>query len=157
VQATTSNPAVKGQPKVKVPTFYLVHAHYHSKYVAFSHTEVDDSYGKAYQKLSVADSTIVRATGLQYLPIIVAGDYMLSRPMVVAQEFKSPDGQTYAFDQIRAALASHYNKLDALGQLISDINAETNVLTAIICHATDDRPGSVCGFKSIQKLEKHIS
>jgi hypothetical protein len=157
VQATTSNPTVKGQPQVKVPTFYLVHARYHSKYLTFSHAEVDDSYGKAYQKLSPADSSIVRATGLQYLPIIVVGNYMLSRPMVVAQEFKSPGGQPYTFDQIRAALASHYNKLDALGQLISDINAETNVLTAIVCHATGNRPASVCGVKTIQKLEKHIS
>jgi hypothetical protein len=157
VQATTSNPAIKKQPKVKVPTFSLVHASYRSQYVTFSHSEIDDSYGNAYQKLSVADSNVVKASGLQYLPIIVAGDYMLSRPMVVAQEFKAPNGVPYAFTQLRVALGAHYDKLDALGQLVSDINSETNILTALICHATKGQPTTVCGTKTIIKLMKHVA
>jgi hypothetical protein len=155
VQATTSNPAIKGQPNVKVPTFFLVHAGYRSSYVAFDHREILDSYGHRYQKLSVADSTLVRR--FQYLPVIIAGSYYLSRPMVLPQEFKPFPNETYSFVQVRAALGQNYSKLDDLGQLISDINSETNILTAVICRADGGKPAKVCGNGTIQKLLKHIS
>jgi hypothetical protein len=154
VQATTSNPAVKGQPAIKVPTFFLVHAHYRSAYITFNHREIEDSYGKPYQKLSVADSTLVRK--FQYLPVLIAGNYYLSRPMVLPQEFSPSKGQLYSFVQIRSALGQNYNKLDDLGQVISDINSETNILVAIICRADGGRPGNVCGNPTIKKLLGHV-
>ncbi len=42
------------------------------------------------------------------------------------------------------------------GSLIPDINAETNVITGLICHADGRRPSSVCGRSVIKQLLKHM-
>jgi len=43
-----------------------------------------------------------------------------------------------------------------LGQLVSGINAETNILVALICHADGGKPSSVCAAHTVQGLLKHV-
>jgi hypothetical protein len=69
------------------------------------------------------------------------------------------------FDQVRSALArgklltipgpSGYPPTTYPG-LIPDVNAEANVITALICHADGSKPGKVCGRPVIRTLLKHV-
>lgn len=40
--------------------------------------------------------------------------------------------------------------------LLSDVNAEANVITALICHADGKRPGRVCNRPVIKAILKHV-
>jgi hypothetical protein len=40
--------------------------------------------------------------------------------------------------------------------LIPNINAEANVMTALICHADGSKPKSVCGRPVIKSLLRHV-
>jgi Domain of unknown function (DUF929) len=150
----TSNQSLHGQPAVTVPTFNLLHAHYRSPYVAFDRREVEDSYGHPLQKLSPADSKLVAR--FKFIPVLIVGNYYLSRPMVTTQEFEDASKRAFSFDQVHAALARNYAGYNLLGQLVSDINSETNILVAIICHNDGGRPANVCNGKTIVGLQRHI-
>jgi hypothetical protein len=152
--AGSSNQAVKGQPAVTVPTFNLLHAHYHSRYIAFDHRDVQDSNAQALQRLSPSDSKLVAR--FQYIPVLIVGNYYLSRPMVTTDEFVGTNKQAFSFDQVHGALASNYGGYNLLGQLISDINSETNILVALMCHADGGKPSTACSGSTVRGLLKHI-
>jgi hypothetical protein len=40
--------------------------------------------------------------------------------------------------------------------LISDVSAEANVITALVCHADHMQPKRVCGRAVIRKIVKHV-
>jgi hypothetical protein len=153
VGPSTSNQAVHGQKPITVPTFNLEHAQYSSRYVVFDHRDVEDFWGNVLQKLSKADTKMVAR--FQFIPILIVGNYYLSKPMVSPEEYVG-DNAAFTFTQLRYALAHNYNGLNLLGQLVSDINAEANILTALICHADGGKPSSVCGIHTVKNLLKHV-
>lgn len=59
------------------------------------------------------------------------------------------------FDQARSALASGKSPSKYPG-LVADVNAETNVITAIICHADGGKPEQVCSRRAIKSILKHV-
>ncbi len=142
------------QPKQPIPSFNLVHAGYSSPFLTFHHYDIQDSAGHILQKVSRGDTPLVAR--FQYLPVLIAGNYYLDRPMVAPEELVQ-HGRAFSFDQVRSALASHYKGYDQLGQVTLDINTETNILTAILCRATGNRPASVCSAPIVKRLLKHIS
>lgn len=152
--STASNPAVRGQAKIPVPTYNLSRASYSSPYLTFAHVDIQDFWAKPLQKLSPADDALVRR--FQFLPVLIVGDYFLSRPMVAPQEFVDRRKRPYTFQHVRSALARNYNKLNLLGQLTSDINAETNIQVALICHLDGGRPASICGTPTVRALVKRL-
>jgi hypothetical protein len=154
VVPSTSNQAVHGQKPVTVPTFNLVHAQYSSRYVVFDHRDVEDFWANILQKLSKADTKMVAR--FQFIPILIVGNYYLSKPMVEPEEYVSDSNAAFGFAQLRYALAHNYGGLDLLGQLVSDINAEANILTALICHADGGKPSTVCQAHTVKTLLKHV-
>lgn len=60
-----------------------------------------------------------------------------------------------AFGQVQSALLAGYrNHSDR--PYVLDIDVETNVITALICHADKRRPVSVCNRRVIVEIMKHI-
>jgi hypothetical protein len=58
------------------------------------------------------------------------------------------------FDTVRAALAQGKDPLNST--LVEDVNAEANIITALICHADGKRPASVCNRPVIKTILKHV-
>jgi hypothetical protein len=58
------------------------------------------------------------------------------------------------FDTVRQALATGKDPQGSL--LVEHVNAEANVLTALICHADGKRPGSVCNRSVIKRVLKYV-
>ena len=154
VAPSTSNQAVHGQKPITVPTLDLHNSHYSSRYVLFDHRDVEDFWGNVMQKLSPADTKLVAR--FQYIPVLIVGNYYLSKPMVEPEEYVTDNNAAFSFAQLRYALSRNYNGLNLLGQLVSDINAETNILVALICHADGGKPSSVCAAHTVQGLLKHV-
>jgi hypothetical protein len=73
--------------------------------------------------------------------------------------------QTLSFQQARAALATgrtpHLAAITGqpppdFSSLIPDVNAEANIITALICHADGKRPAKICGRSVIRQILKHV-
>jgi len=60
-----------------------------------------------------------------------------------------------AFGQIQSALLAGYRN-HADRPYVFEIDVETNVITALICHADQRRPASVCGRRVIVEIMRHI-
>jgi hypothetical protein len=59
------------------------------------------------------------------------------------------------FEAVRSALAANRDPVTGTAGAIS-LNAETNIITALICHADGGRPGSVCRRGAIKQILKHV-
>ncbi len=87
--------------------------------------------------------------------VTISGDFQIvptessSTPQVVA-----PPSTPLSFAQVRESFAR--GKDPAGTHLIEDVNAEANIITALICHATKDQPKSVCSRPTIRQILKHV-
>jgi hypothetical protein len=61
----------------------------------------------------------------------------------------------YSFDTLRGALAEGKNP-GTTSHLIENVNAEANIITALICHADGGKPSSVCHRSVIGQILKHV-
>jgi hypothetical protein len=88
--------------------------------------------------------------------VIVVGDFQLTVPITPA----TPTGfsertQNYTWDQLHQALVT--GKDPGTGShTVEDVNAEANIITALICKADGGKPGSVCGRPAIGAILRHI-
>ncbi len=73
--------------------------------------------------------------------------------------------QPLSFDTVRRALATgktpsapafYYEPATSFPSLVPDINAEANVITALICHADGRKPASVCTRPIITQLLRNV-
>jgi hypothetical protein len=92
------------------------------------------------------------------LPLTLIGNYLQTE----TQELFTSDFTTTAskggylsFGALQDALV-HGIEPAVLGHLIADVNAEANVITALICHADGKKPASVCGRPVIKQITKSI-
>jgi hypothetical protein len=110
----------------------------------------------------------------QKLPVVVTGNYVEGpSPIVLDGDFDEqlppggppptpasgftaapsyPSGLSFA--QIEHALQTQTDPKDT--KLVEDVNAEANVITAIICRTDGLRPSSVCGRPIIQQILRRL-
>jgi hypothetical protein len=98
-------------------------------------------------------------------PLIAIGGYLQTDSNVLyALDFDlreygpGKEGATSfaTFDQVQQSLDTGKPASDIQTSLLPDVNAETNVFTALICHADGSRPSSVCGRPVIKQILKHV-
>lgn len=139
VQSTTNGSGV--------PTFDLTHSQYTSRYVAFDHKDIEDQSYKQLQTLSPSENaTFQRLDPTGGIPLVAVGGYAMSGSPIDPAELS---GQ--AFNAIQHAL-----KHDSPVTATTDINAEANVLTGLICHADGMKPGSACNRPTIRRIVSAI-
>jgi hypothetical protein len=103
------------------------------------------------------------------LPLVAIGHYLQTVSQVVGPSdltklipiAPAPGNTSYSgvteglpFDTVRQALAEGKDPQNS--NLVEDINAETNIITALICHADGKRPASVCNRPSIKAILKRV-
>lgn len=103
------------------------------------------------------------------LPLIAIGDYLQTLSQLMnegdfAQPLNvtpSPSGfslvpqQILPFDTDQTALVTGKEPYSS-SQLVPDVNGEANIITALICHATKNRPASVCHRATIKQILKDV-
>jgi len=126
-----------------VPTFDLTQATYQSKYVSFVARDMEDQNGNALQALS-ADQKLLFS---QYdpsggIPLVAVGGYAMSGSPILPEEISGRP-----FTSVQSAL-----KHNVGDTFVQDINAEANVLTALICHSDGMQPQAACGRPVIRHM-----
>jgi hypothetical protein len=134
----------------------------YNRYVRVRHSQLkNDPY-------NVMNTIFSRYTaGSRQFPLIAIGDYVQTESQVLPagdlEEILSgppaPQGAIsrnsgLPFDTIRQALASGQDP--KLTRLNEDVNAEANIITALICHADGMQPGKVCDRAVVKTILKHI-
>ncbi len=126
-----------------VPTFDLTHATYQSKYLSFVARDMQDQGGNQLQALSADQQALFS----QYdpsggIPLVAVGGYAMSGSPILPDEISGRQ-----FDSVQSAL-----KHNAGDTFVQDINAEANVLTALICHADGMHPQAACSRPAIRQI-----
>jgi hypothetical protein len=95
------------------------------------------------------------------LPLILVGDYVQTVSQVLLDvDFEKSDPQSpmlylpLPFAAVHDALQS--GRDPAGSHLVEDVNAEANIITALICHADGGKPRSVCTRPAIKSILKHV-
>ncbi len=100
-------------------------------------------------------------------PLIAIGDYLqtlsqdmiegdFAQPIAVTPSPYSLTGQEMlSFDTDRRALVTGKEPYPS-SRLVTDVNGEANIITALICHATKNRPASVCHRATIKQILKYV-
>ncbi len=112
-------------------------------------------------------STILSLMGAPRFPLVAIGDYVqTSSQVVISGDFEevlsgpqTAQGSTtrysgLPFDSIRSALASGTDPKST--HLVEDVNAEANIITALICHADGSKPAKVCHRPTIKQILKSV-
>lgn len=126
-----------------VPTFDLTASRYASRYVAFDHKDLEDQRYKPLQTLNPGENAAFqRFDPSGGIPLVSLGGYAMSGSPIDPSELS---GRSFA--TIQQAL-KHGSSMAAT----TDINAEANVLTALVCHADGMKPGATCNRPVIRRL-----
>lgn len=101
------------------------------------------------------------------LPLLVFGKYVESASQILeSSSFRVPVppaqstpgtlgmSPALAFEQVRTALID--GKDPPGSRLVEEVNAEANILAAIICHGDGNRPKTVCGRHAIRTIERYV-
>jgi hypothetical protein len=102
------------------------------------------------------------------LPLIAVGAYVQTLSQVILRgDFQNeslihpgdPNAGTVTqyltFDQLRQALKAATNP-DNTSNLVVDVNAEANIISALICHVDGLKPAKVCGRAAIRHIHTHV-
>ncbi len=84
--------------------------------------------------------------------IVLDGDFESALPMSTPNS--APIYTGLPFDTVHAALVS--GKDVGTFKLVQDVNAEANIITALICHADGSRPANVCHRPVITSILKSV-
>jgi hypothetical protein len=130
-----------------VPSFDLGNAQYSSYFVTFVNKELKDVNGHALDRLSGTQSKIYRAFDRRgTLPLVVLDRYAMIGSDV------SPDvlaGRT--FKGVQSALIS--GKKTSFSR---EVNAEANLLTAMVCRADGHQPSVFCDKAPIKRIASRL-
>lgn len=177
---------VPGEPSqgtvCSLPTFDLTHAVYRSRYLRLVVRplvlDARSNKLKLGSQLSAAEQRVYKkectppAPGCQFddlgvrrVPLIGIGNYVqTSSQFMISGLFSAPPVATpgpnsqealFDFATIRDALLRSQDPPEAKG-LVESINAEANVMIALICHADGKRPMSICNQSVIKRILKHV-
>jgi hypothetical protein len=109
-------------------------------------------------------------TGNRRLPLITVGGYLQSEsqlaiagdlsetlPLTPQPGAISAGYQTgYSFNDLQQALITSKDLRPPPNHLVEDVNAEANIMTALICHADGKKPASVCGRPAIREILRSV-
>jgi hypothetical protein len=130
--------------------------------------------GKPYLTPCKSEEDFMLATagygaGLRVLPAVAVGGYLQTvSQMMISGDFEVPIpsptaipphvslrwSKSLSFSQVQSALI--HGKDPPSTNLVENVNAETNVITALICHADGKKPASVCGRPTIKAILRHV-
>lgn len=145
VRSTTNRAGESGFGAI--PTFDLTHARYASPYVALDARDTQDQQFNQLQTLTAAEQGLVNRDDPQgSIPLVVVGGYAMTGSGYSPSDI---DGKTFSAVQ-------HALRRGDTARYAPDINAEANVITALICHADGERPSSVCGRSTIRHLTARL-
>lgn len=146
------------------------------RYARASHPQCGSGTGQHFARHPCSYVEMVQATiapqqigSQRTLPLIVTGGY----EQTVSQDLGWPDfahpiaytpppgrivyaenDQRLPFETVHQALL--HGKDPPASHLVEDVNAEANVITALICHADGRQPVSICGRPAIRAILKYV-
>lgn len=128
-------------------TFDLLHAGYHSRYVAIDHKDIADNASATLQTLTSSEQALFnRYDPSGGIPMVYVDGYSM-----LGAGYSPTEIQGLSFSAIAAALKRHSSS-----GYVADINGEANLLTAFLCKADGGRPMSVCAAPVIAKMQSKI-
>ena len=120
-------------------TFAFAASHYYSSYLVFQPYEVYDRAGNPFQTLPANYSSADQQYGKSTIPFLdFAGKYVISGGILSNPPLLGTKNWTQIISSIQAG--------DSLG---GQIKQAANLITALICETTGNKPASVCGQASI--------
>ena len=123
-------------------TFAFAVSSYQSDYLVFQPYEVFDRSGTPFQALPANYSLVDQQHGSSSIPFLdFAGQYVISGGILPDLSILGAKNWTQIISSI--------NTGDTLG---TQIKLATNVITAVICKTTGEKPASVCNQGSIPEL-----
>lgn len=130
-----------------VPTYGLTTATFSSPYVAYEGKELQDNSSATLQSLTASEQALVdRYDSKGSLPMVYVDGYAM-----VGAGYTPTGIQGQAFSAIQSQL-----QRGSSAASIEPINAEANLLTAMLCKADGDRPGTACSNATIQAIEQGL-
>lgn len=130
-----------------IPTFELLGAGYQSKYVSLDAKDTQDRNHQPLQTLNNSEtSNFNRLDPGGGIPLVAVGGYAQSGSGYQPSEI---DGMSFAAVQ-------HALQTNSTAGFAGSINAEANVLTALICHADGNQPSRACGVSAVRQIERSI-
>jgi hypothetical protein len=166
-----------GRKSCDNPSFNLDSARYQSRYVMFVYADLFNAEGKCGHRLPPDEMAFLWHAGLNYyrpdpahpcdhlldygppkinVPVVLVGGYMQEQlNLFSSADLRTPDLSTgLSFDQVQQSLAQGNNPPGTT--LVQDLNAETSVISAIICHADGRKPAAVCNRDGVRQTLKHV-
>jgi hypothetical protein len=163
-------------------TFNLDHARYTSRYLSFVHRDLIDRDLHVQTNFSSVETSLIQQYLRRYLtapssgwtdfawqestlppenhglPLVSIGGYLRVAYGVALSGDLTPNTSVIplSFSVVQASLRGGKATGGATYSLVPDVNAEANVLTALMCHADGKRPSSVCGRPVIKTILKHV-
>jgi len=171
-------------PPCTYATFDWSRAQYRSRYLTFAHVDMLHPNGKLFQPLTPAEKALynryARVRGgpmtgpddiantifhswmgdtSRGLPLVVVGEYLQTRsPELIPGYFRvvpvTPTTAVLAYPPVEASLRSRRDPPGS--QLVEAVNAEANIITAVICNADGDKPASVCSRPVIKTILRSV-
>lgn len=164
------------------PTYDWSRAHYVSRYVDFVHKDVVNLQGRPFQRLTQREAALLRRYGtrpykrgqmvnmnpcspatMRSYPVVLIGGYLetISNVVICADystQVPTAGGNSQqvplSFEQIRSRIAGNVKSLgESTGP---DVNAEANLISALICHADHLQPKKVCSRPGIKGILKYV-
>ncbi len=173
---------VNKDPYRGYPTFDLSHARYTSRYVTLVAKDVIDLRLHVQTNLSPLERSLVERYIGKYsnnlsgkwddlawlistnppenhgLPLLSIGGYLQTdygQALLGDLSARTAVGSV-PFSTVQDSLRKGKAVGGLPSSLIFDFNSETNVLTALICHATKNQPKNVCSRPPIRQILKHV-
>lgn len=164
------------------PIFNLDHARYTSRYLSFVHKDLIDRNLHVQTRFSSVESSLIQQYIRRYLtgpssgwsdfawqeslappenhglPLISIGGYLRVAYGVAISGDLTPttSNMPLSFAAVQDSLRRGKAVGGAPYSLVPDINAEANVLTALMCHADGKRPSSVCNRSVVKTVLKRM-
>lgn len=117
-------------------------------------------------KIDPYGANSVDGSGSHRFPLVAIGDYVQTSSQVIItgdfqESLSTPQIISYSglpFDTVRQALESGTNPKNTglFNHPVEDVNAEANIITALICHSTKNQPKSVCTRPTIKQILKYV-
>jgi hypothetical protein len=163
-------------------TFNLDHARYTSRYLSFVHKDLIDRDLHVQTSFSSVESSLIQQYLRRYLtapssgwadfawqeslvppenhglPLVSIGGYLRATYGVALSGDLTPNTSVIplSFSAVQTSLQRGKATGGAPYSLVPDVNAEANVLTALMCHADGKRPAGVCNRSVIKTVLKHV-
>jgi hypothetical protein len=135
-------------PNTSTFTFYK--SSYTSQYIDLAAIENEDRQQQPQQALTSQQQQLFSAIGSNGYPFLDIANQYANGASTFASGYDPAVLQGLSWQQIAAKLS---NANDPVTQAIV---GDANYLTAAICKATNDQPGSVCGASTIHQIEQQL-